>query len=169
MPPGSSALCRRWLILALLGMAACAGPPAPLRSSGRGTPPVTFPAAAVAAGMATSMIGAPYRYGGASPTGFDCSGLILYSYKKAGISGLPHSAARLERITEPVPLSKVQPGDLLFFRLSGVKTSHVAMVVGRRAFVHAPSKGKTVERVSFDHVYWGPRIRRAGRFATPAL
>ena len=58
-----------------------------------------------------------------------------------------------------------EPGDLLFFRLSGAKTSHVAMYVGRRAFVHAPSSGKRVERVGFDHVYWGPRLSRAGRVA----
>ena len=69
----------------------------------------------------------------------------------------------LERISRPVPLTELAPGDLLFFRLDGVKTSHVAVYVGDRAFVHAPSSGKAVERVSFDHVYWGPRIRRAGR------
>ena len=111
------------------------------------------------------MIGVPYRYGGASPAGFDCSGLVIYSYSKAGISGLPHSAARLERLARPVALKNLEPGDLLFFRLSGKKTSHVAIYVGDRAFVHAPSRGKRVERVSFDHVYWGPRIRRAGRLA----
>lgn len=109
------------------------------------------------------MIGVPYRYGGASPSGFDCSGLVVYSYARAGVPGLPHSVAHLERMTRPVALERLQPGDLLFFRLSGKKTSHVAIYVGNRAFVHAPSGGKRVERVSFDHVYWGPRIRRAGR------
>ncbi len=111
------------------------------------------------------MIGVPYRYGGASPTGFDCSGLVIYSYARAGVSRLPHSAVSLERLARPVSLKDLVPGDLLFFRLSGKKTSHVAIYVGDRAFVHAPSGGKRVERVSFDHVYWGPRIRRAGRLA----
>lgn len=111
------------------------------------------------------MVGAPYRYGGASPAGFDCSGLVVYSYAVAGVSGLPRSAASLERASTPVPLQELEPGDLLFFRLSGVKTSHVAMYVGNRAFVHAPSSGKRVERVAFDHVYWGARLRRAGRVA----
>jgi cell wall-associated NlpC family hydrolase len=111
------------------------------------------------------MIGAPYRYGGASPAGFDCSGLVVYSYAEAGHSGLPHSAARLEGASHPVSLPEIEPGDLLFFHLSGKKASHVAIYVGDRSFVHAPSPGKRVERVSFDHVYWGPRIRRAGRLA----
>ena len=109
------------------------------------------------------MIGTPYRYGGASASGFDCSGLVVYSYANTGISKLPHSAVELERRARPIPLKELEPGDLLFFRLSGKKTSHVALYVGDRAFVHAPSRGKRVERVSFDHVYWGPRIRRAGR------
>jgi cell wall-associated NlpC family hydrolase len=109
------------------------------------------------------MVGVPYRYGGASPAGFDCSGLVVYSYAAAGIPGLPHSAADLERVTRPVTLPELEPGDLLFFRLSEKKTSHVAMYVGDRAFVHAPSSGKRVEKVRFDHVYWAPRLRKAGR------
>jgi len=122
-------------------------------------------AARAAARAAVSLIGVPYRYGGAAPSGFDCSGLVIYSYARAGVPGLPHSVASLERIARPVALEDLQPGDLLFFRLSGKKTSHVAIYVGERTFVHAPSGGKRVERVSFDHVYWGPRVRRAGRLA----
>jgi len=113
---------------------------------------------------AVSMIGAPYRYGGASPSGFDCSGLVVYSYARAGRPGLPHSAAELERITRPVSLSELEPGDLLFFQLSRKKTSHVGIYVGERSFVHAPSSGKRVERVRFDHVYWSQHLGRAGRF-----
>jgi len=109
------------------------------------------------------MTGAPYRFGGASPAGFDCSGLVLYSYAQVGVSGLPHSAIELERLTRPVPLAELEPGDLLFFQLSRRRTSHVGIYVGDRAFVHAPSGGKSVERVRFDHVYWGPRLGRAGR------
>ena len=111
------------------------------------------------------MIGTSYRYGGASAAGFDCSGLVVYSYARAGIGGLPHSVERLENRAKPVALTNLEPGDLLFFQLSGKKSSHVAIYVGDRAFVHAPSSGKRVERVSFDNVYWGPRIRRAGRLA----
>ena len=111
------------------------------------------------------MIGTPYRYGGSTPRGFDCSGLVVYSYAKVGLTGLPHSAAALEQRVRPVSLTELAPGDLVFFQLEGKKTSHVGIYVGGRAFVHAPSKGKHVERVDFDHVYWGPRMRIAGRLA----
>ena len=113
--------------------------------------------------VATSVIGTPYRNGGSSPRGFDCSGLVVYSYAQAGVRGLPHSAAALERRARPVPLTKLEPGDLLFFDLDGKRAGHVAIYLGDRAFVHAPSSGKHVERVEFGHVFWGKRIRRAGR------
>ena len=143
------------LVLALVAMTACAGPP-------RRVPSATG-AGWAAAQTAASLVGAPYRYGGDSPAGFDCSGLVVYSYAMAGVSGLPHSAARLERVARPVSLENLEPGDLLFFRLSKQKTSHVAIYIGDRAFVHAPSSGKRVERVGFDHVYWSEHLGRAGR------
>jgi cell wall-associated NlpC family hydrolase len=111
------------------------------------------------------MIGSPYRYGGSSPDGFDCSGLVVYSFRKAGRPGLPHSAVALESISRPIRLQELQPGDLIFFRLSGPKTTHVGIYVGAREFVHAPSSGKRVERVSFDDVYWSNKLERAGRLA----
>ena len=113
---------------------------------------------------ARRMLGTPYRFGGDSPgRGFDCSGLVVYSYRRAGVEGLPRSAHQLERRAVPISLDELQPGDLLFFRLSGAKTSHVAIYEGNRHFIHAPSSGKRVERIAFDHPYWGPRIGRAGR------
>ena len=154
-------------IAALALVFACAGPPAPeLRRSL--APPRSAPVASPSAGAdvaraAESMIGVPYRYGGSSPRGFDCSGLVQYSYAKAGITGLPRTTSALERHARPISLAELEPGDLLFFRLSGKKASHVAIYVGDRAFVHAPSGGKRVEKVAFDHVYWGPRLGRAGR------
>ncbi len=112
---------------------------------------------------ALAMIGTPYRYGGASPRGFDCSGLVVYSFARAGARGLPRTAAALEQRARPIALSALRPGDLLFFRLAGARTSHVALYVGDGAFVHAPSSGKRVERVALDHVYWSTRLGRAGR------
>lgn len=121
------------------------------------------PVAARAAAIASRQVGAPYRYGGRTPTGFDCSGLVLYSYAGAGVEGLPHSAAALERQARAIGLAELAPGDLLFFRLGGAKADHVGIYLGGDTFVHAPSSGRHVETVRFDHVYWGPRIRRAGR------
>jgi len=113
--------------------------------------------------VAVSQAGAPYRFGGALPDGFDCSGLVVYSFARAGRPGLPHSVTQLDKLSRGVPIDALQPGDLLFFRLRWGKKSHVGIYLGDRRFVHAPSSGKSVEVVSFDHVYWGPRIKLAGR------
>jgi cell wall-associated NlpC family hydrolase len=120
-----------------------------------------------AAKAALAVVGRPYRYGGADPqSGFDCSGLVTWSYRRAGLADLPRTAEDLERLARPVSLDEVEPGDLLFFRLTGKKkTSHVALYIGGDRFVHAPSSGKGVEVVSFDHVYWSRHLRRAGRIA----
>jgi cell wall-associated NlpC family hydrolase len=115
---------------------------------------------------ALAQVGLPYRYGGSAPShGFDCSGLVVYSYGKVGKHGLPRSAAALQDRAQPIRVADARPGDLLFFELAknSKKASHVAIVVGDRKFVHAPSAGKRVEVVSFDHVYWGAQIRHAGR------
>jgi cell wall-associated NlpC family hydrolase len=116
-----------------------------------------------AARVARSMVGSDYRYGGSTPSGFDCSGLVVYSFQRAGRPGLPHSVTRLDDLTRPISVEALEVGDLLFFRLQGRKKSHVGIYIGDRRFVHAPSSGKAVAIVSFDHVYWGPRIELAGR------
>jgi cell wall-associated NlpC family hydrolase len=148
----------------LLFSAACATAPAvpgPSHTSGERPAPADR---AELVRTARGLIGAPYRYGGASPDGFDCSGLVVYSYRRAGVEGLPHSASGLEALARPIPVEALEPGDLLFFTLEQKKkTSHVAIYVGAREFVHAPSSGGRVERVSLDHVYWRRHIRRAGR------
>lgn len=117
-----------------------------------------------AARIARGQVGAPYRRGGESPSGFDCSGLVRYSFARAGRPGLPHSVVGLAGLSRPVPIDALEAGDLLFFSLGWpAKKSHVGIYLGDRRFVHAPSSGKSVEIVSFDHVYWGPRIETAGR------
>ena len=149
---------------ALAAVLACAAPrgpePAPAPEP---TPPRAVHGRSAVVRVAESLVGAPYRHGGRGPAGFDCSGLVLYSFARAGVHGLPRSAEDLERRSAPVDLGELLPGDLLFFRIDGRKTSHVAIYVGGRSFVHAPSRGKRVERIDFDHVYWGPRLARAGR------
>jgi len=152
------------LVLAVALLAGCASAPQPEPRPilPRGASSKAVRAAVV--DTAREMLGVRYRYGGSTPgEGFDCSGLVIFSYQRAGVDGLPRSARDLERRATPISLDALQPGDLLFFRLGGAKTTHVAVYEGDRHFIHAPSSGKGVERVGFDHVYWGPRIGRAGR------
>ena len=151
--------------------AACASttPAAAPQQASRSVRPASYGAPgdvstrAAVVNTAIDMVGVPYRYGGKSPRGFDCSGLVVYSYAKAGYSGLPHSASRLADLSRPVGLEDLEPGDLMLFELTGKKASHVGIYVGDRRFVHAPSSGGRVEIVDFDHVYWRDHIGKAGR------
>ena len=87
---------------------------------------------------ATSMIGQPYRYGGAAPgSGFDCSGLVSYAAASAGIR-VPRTAAEQMGTGQPVARADLQAGDLIFMHLSG-KELHVGIALDRQLFVHAPS------------------------------
>jgi cell wall-associated NlpC family hydrolase len=96
--------------------------------------------AARAVSLARTQLGAPYRWGGASPSGFDCSGLVMWVYGRLGLS-LPHNAAALYSVGRPVTRSKLRPGDLLFF--SGL--GHVGLYIGRGRMIHAPQSGQSVE------------------------
>ncbi|HFC53764.1 MAG TPA: NlpC/P60 family protein [Gammaproteobacteria bacterium] len=125
-----------------------------------GVPAASGPSAA--ADVALSLVGVPYRYGGASPRGMDCSGLVQYSYRQVGIR-VPRTVADQRRHSFPVSMDRLQAGDLLFFRLGG-RVSHVGIYLGRRRFVHAPSTGKRVSVTTLDNIYWRRRLVGAGRF-----
>ena len=105
--------------------------------------PAVPPLGARAITVARRFLGVPYRYGGASPSGFDCSGLVSYVYGRLGVA-LPHNAAALYGVGRPVPLARLRPGDLVFF--SGL--GHVGLAVGRGRFIHAPETGRRVEIAS---------------------
>lgn len=106
-----------------------------------------------AAATALAMVGKPYRYRGETPSGFDCSGLVRYSYRRVGID-VPHGTKSLMRITSSVGLRNARLGDLLFFTQRGKKYSHVGIFIGNNAFVHAPSTGGFVRQDSMDDPYW---------------
>ena len=112
--------------------------------------------------IADEMVGAPYRYGGADPRGFDCSGLVYYVYRQAGAEA-PRTTTEQYRQSQRVRLSRLLPGDLLFFRMSRRKPSHVGIYVGHGRFVHAPSSGKAVDYASLDDDYWREHLIGTGR------
>ena len=114
-----------------------------------------------AAAFALEQVGTPYRYGGASPDGFDCSGLVQYAYDRAGIR-VPRTTGQLWQAAAPVAQPDLEAGDLLFFRIEG-KMSHVGMYLGERRFVHAPQSGRSVSVASLDAPFYRSALIGAGR------
>ncbi len=115
-----------------------------------------------AAQHALAMQGKPYRYGGNTPSGFDCSGLVQYSYGRAG-ARLPRNTEALWDSSRTVPQRQTRPGDLLFFTQEGKRSSHVGIYLGNDRFVHAPSSGKRVVVASLADPYWRRHFEGARR------
>jgi len=119
-------------------------------------------AGAGAARHALEMQGKPYRPGGSSPQGFDCSGLVQYSYARVNMR-LPRNTEGLWASSRAVPRTEIRPGDLLFFHQEGKRNSHVGIYVGNNRFVHAPSSGKQVSTASLGDRYWSQHFAGARR------
>jgi cell wall-associated NlpC family hydrolase len=99
-------------------------------------------------GIAEQYLGVPYVWGGASPSGFDCSGFTMYVYAQVGVS-LPHNAAAQYGYGSPVSRGSLAPGDLVFFDGLG----HVGLYIGGNAFIHAPHTGDVVKISSLTGWY----------------
>jgi peptidoglycan DL-endopeptidase CwlO len=106
--------------------------------------------------IAQRYLGVPYVWGGASPSGFDCSGLVMYCYAQIGI-GLSHGATDQQRASTPVPLSALQPGDLVFFG-SAAYSHHVGIYVGGGSMIDAPHTGAVVRYDSISGAWIGGRF-----------
>jgi cell wall-associated NlpC family hydrolase len=123
--------------------------PAPSGGSSSGGTPAPPPSShSSVVSLALQYLGVPYVWGGASPSGFDCSGLTMYAYAKVGVS-LPHNAAMQYGMGTPVARSQLAPGDLVFF--NGL--SHVGMYIGGGQFIHAPHTGDVVKISSLSGYY----------------
>ncbi|MDR0486963.1 MAG: C40 family peptidase [Treponema sp.] len=108
----------------------------------------------------------PYRYGGVSRSGLDCSGLIYLSFKDALGVSLPRTTVDLYAWTEKIPYNMAEPGDLLFFKTDNTgKISHVALYVGDNRFIHSASGGPRTGVIysSLEENYWNRTFAGAGR------
>jgi cell wall-associated NlpC family hydrolase len=118
--------------------------------------PAPSPGAATAIDVARSQMGKPYRYGGGGPDAYDCSGLTAWAWGHAGHS-LPHSAAAQYSVTTHIPISALQPGDLVFF---GSPPHHVGIYVGGGTMINALHAGTNVE---YDSIYMEGDLIGGGR------
>ena len=124
--------------------------------------PTRAPVPARAADHALQMLGKPYRFGGETPRGFDCSGLVYYSFGKTGVE-LPRDTQGQRRVGRRVQKSALRKGDLVFFDQEGKNASHVGIYLGDGSFVHAPSSGQQVRRDRLDAPYWQRHFDSARR------
>ena len=101
---------------------------------------------------ARKYIGTPYVYGGSSPSGFDCSGLVQYCYKQVGVS-LPRTTSEQINAGSSVTQANLKVGDLVF-----PSSGHVGLYSGNGKFIHAPHTGDVVKEANVYAFYAGRRV-----------
>ena len=162
-----------FLVLAAACASACASnaprvrvlPPRPGAAAEWPVPPEAAAGAALAR-TAETLLGAPYRDGGALPDGFDCSGLVNYVFARHGVA-VPRDVRRQSAAGEPVNRDGIAPGDLVFFATTGSGPTHVGIAIGGGRFIHAPKSGDVVRVDSLSAAYWASRFVAARRVSLP--
>jgi cell wall-associated NlpC family hydrolase len=140
----------RWVSMSYLARAiatSSAPTPAPAPSSGKGQTAYAF---------ARTQLGKPYRYGAAGPDAYDCSGLTLTSWRKAGVT-LPRTTARQFHVGKRIAKGNLRVGDLVFYY--GPTPSHVGIYAGGGTIIHAPRPGKVVQHVPVDYMPFAGAVR----------
>lgn len=116
------------------------------------------------ASIALSKVGSAYVYGATGPNAFDCSGLVVWSYKQIGKYNIPRTAAQQYYASTPVSRSNLKVGDLVFFKNTvGTGITHVGIYIGNNKFVHAANKNTGVIISSLSETYWSNHFYSFGR------
>jgi len=140
--------------LSAASMTAATAPTVAARPAPAATPPPgpvnlgPSPAVMTALTSALAVRGTPYVWGGASPGGFDCSGLVQWAYRRAGIA-LPRTSQQQSLVGQPVPPNQLRPGDLVFFYNT---VHHVGIYLGNGAVLNAPQSGDVVRITAMNRM-----------------
>ncbi|NJR71678.1 MAG: C40 family peptidase [Gammaproteobacteria bacterium] len=122
---------------------------------------------------AISLIGVNYKYGGSTPeSGFDCSGFVRHLFASILSIDLPRSSMAMAKTAQGVAIERgaLKSGDLVFYNTRKRAYSHVGIYIGEYRFIHAPSRGKSVEIVDMNERYWVKRFNGARRIVKePAI
>ncbi|HJV24267.1 MAG TPA: C40 family peptidase [Aromatoleum sp.] len=117
--------------------------------------------------VALGLLDTGYAFGGRNPeAGLDCSGMVSYVVEQVSGRRLPHNASKIAEITRPIPVSSLQPGDLIFFNTMNRRHSHMGIYLGEGKFVHAPSSRGRVRVERMDSPYFAPRVDGARTLLT---
>ena len=150
------------LAAAAFGLSACGGSGGKIKTGSHKTK--HKPQAADKTLKNMDLVGTPYRWGGSTDTGFDCSGMIQYVYRNALGVNLPRSSRDMAAASRTISTRDLQTGDLVFFNTSGSGISHVGLYLGGGKFLHAPRSGSTVQTESLSKPYYAQRLVKAGTF-----
>lgn len=154
-------LARWWVCAALLALGVL--PASAHAQTGAATADATAPAGADVVVSALALLGSPYRYGGRTPAGFDCSGFVGYVYGETLGVALPRRSEEIVRVGTELHRDALVPGDLVFFNTLGRRYSHVGIFIGDGRFVHAPARGGRVRVERLADPYWSARYNGARR------
>ena len=118
---------------------------------------------------AMGFLGVPYKRGGSTTDGFDCSGFVRAMYENTLGLVLPHNAKAQAAVTETIDKAELQPGDLVFFNTLRKTFSHVGIYVGEGRFIHSPRSGGEVRIENMSDSYWRKRFNGARRVSAGAV